>query len=273
MSTFKQACNNLLSSVLGTRVAYPLALAVTKIGMRGLGINGGYELHESGERWLLEKTLPAMGGAVIADVGANVGEFSLLARQLGAAQVWAFEPAEKTFSILQAATAGDGQISCRRTAVGERIGETEFYIPIDDAASALASRDIGITAVEPDRARKLTVPLTTLDHESNGGERRFDLIKIDVEGFELDVLRGASGLVERSPPAVIMFEFNSHHLNRAHSLPMFAELLREYSFYRLARWSLRPLMVGHYLSTIYAYQNIVAIHRSAKAVRDALGVD
>jgi FkbM family methyltransferase len=267
-SSLKQACSNFVSAALGSRPAYPLTLALTKIGMRGLGINGGYELHESGEQWFLERALPAIRNCVVADVGANIGEFAILARRLGAAQVLAFEPSEKTFLALVANTSMDPSVTCFRTAVGESDEPTDFYIPMDEAASALASRDVAVTSMDKARTRKITVPMTTLDQAADG--RPIDLIKIDVEGFELDVLRGARGMLRARPPKAVMFEFNAHHLCRGHTVPMFADLLPDYDFYRLSHSAIRPLILDHYLTTIYAYQNLVAIHPSAHRLRAAL---
>jgi len=256
---------NLLGGKSGARISDGLA----KTGLRGLGVNIDHEFEKSGEAWLMERTFSVLRSPVCADIGANVGEFSLRARKLGAAKVLAFEPAPETFRLLTANTAKDHAILCRNDAVGEKEGETSFFIPDDVADSTLASRDMAITAIASRPFSKITVPVTTLDAVADAENVRFDILKIDVEGYELDVLLGARAVIS-AQPALIQFEFNSHHMHRRHTMLDFAQQLPGYALYRLAHSSLRRLDPGHYLSTIYTYQNIIAIHERADELSNRL---
>jgi Methyltransferase FkbM domain len=88
-------------------------------------------------------------------------------------------------------------------------------------------------------------------------------MKIDVEGFELEVLTGAQRLLDSGVLSYVQFEFGPHHLKRRQNIGDFMAVLKDYEFYRLATHALRPLGDGsHYLHNIYAYSNIICVRRS-----------
>jgi FkbM family methyltransferase len=261
---------NTVSAVLGSKMALPFATALAKAGLRGLGVNVNYDFEHSGEAWLLDRVFEALHGPVCLDVGANVGDFTLKARALGASCVVAFEPVPETFRLLETALQGDEGVRLFCSAVGEVEGTTSFFVPLRAEDSVLASRDIGVTAVDPEQAREIVVPITTVDHIRKSQSLHFDVIKIDVEGYELEVIRGANETISSFPPLLIQFEFNTHHGHRKQTMRDFSDALPEYYFFRLAASSLRPLDVSHYLSTIYTFQNVVCIHKSSDLLIKAL---
>lgn len=126
------------------------------------------------------------------DVGAHVGNHTLyFSRMLGLRTV-SFEPNPRTFALLEANVRDNGvEAMCRlrNAAVGAAAGRAH--------AIAAADGNSGMSRVESDAAGE--VPLLCLDDEL-AGEARIDLIKIDVEGWELDVLRGAARLIARHRP-------------------------------------------------------------------------
>jgi hypothetical protein len=101
----------------------------------------------------------------------------------------------------------------------------------------------------------IKVPMTNLDVivETSGQSPFF--VKIDVEGFELEVLAGMRRIMEPNPPRVIQFEFNTHHLRRRQNMNDFVAALPGFHLYRLAARSLRPLDHTHHFANIYVYSN------------------
>jgi len=145
-------------------------------------------------------------GDVCFDVGANVGNRTKILVSLGA-KVVAVEPQPACMGVLRRAYGGDGRVALVRAALGSAPGKMEMMV--DDVLPAISSlSQRWVEAVKAsgrfshyDWDRRVTVDLTTLDQLIvTHGKPSF--IKIDVEGFEYEVLKGLSQAV-----AVLSFEF------------------------------------------------------------------
>ena len=138
-------------------------------------------------------------GAVVYDVGANVGVYSLLASlQVGTSgKVYAFEPLERNLRYLRQHIALNNLQNCIifETAVSNTEGTRPFSAAGWDASMARLSSDGDIL-----------VPSTTLDSCIYGenGLCPPDIIKIDVEGAELEVLEGASRTLTEFHPKMFL---------------------------------------------------------------------
>jgi FkbM family methyltransferase len=255
-----------IERLFGTRQLRGLSTSMVKLGLRGLGVKNFSDVSGGNEEWFLKKALTALREPVCADIGANIGEYALLCRKHGAGKVLAFEPAPDAFRALVENTRSDPAIECILTAVGERDGIVEIFVPERSDDSQLASRDANITSFVNDPHNKISVPLIKLDDFVQARGLRLNFIKIDVEGYEMEVFLGASDTIATQRP-IIQFEFNSHHLYRRQNMLDFAAMLNEYALYRLARSSLIQLDPGHYLSNLFAYQNIIAIPDEMTALK------
>lgn len=147
------------------------------------------------ERRFVERHLPA--GGTILDVGANIGVFSaLLARARPGASVQAFEPLPVSFERLRLNVARNGlsNVTCHALAAGARSGRAGFVAdPRSPATNRLAS-----PAGDGREVNEVNVEVTTLDEFCDRqGIDAVAFLKIDVEGFEADVLRGAASLFAR----------------------------------------------------------------------------
>ncbi|ONH30620.1 methyltransferase [Pseudofrankia asymbiotica] len=166
------------------------------------------------------------------DVGANIGVYTLWAAGLvrPSGQVHAFEPVPDTMAILEAMVRRNGlsQVRLESRAIGATVGEIGMRVYRD--ASGLSHP---VTSLE---SADRVAPLTTLDAYTER-HRPPDLIKIDVEGFEIDVLRGARNLLAAQSPALLL-EMLPGHLNRqGQSQAELVDLLTElgYMIFNLTR--------------------------------------
>ena len=260
-----------ITPVLGSPRGARLSEAVVKILMRGIGVNVGYEVDRSGESWLVPRLLACLRDAVCADVGANRGDYSELLVTHGASRVMAFEPVPSTFARLREQAARLHGIEPVNAAVGEKGGVVAIHVPQDPGQSRLASRDAQVASIDADGFVSHEVRLITLDSVCFESDVRFDFVKIDVEGFELEVLGGAKRTLAERPPAALQIEFNRHHMFRRHHIGDFFDALPGYRLFRLAPRSLFRLRREHYLSTVYTFQNLVAIHETRSDLLCALG--
>lgn len=141
-------------------------------------------------------------GASVIDVGANIGLSALeLARAVGPdGAVIACEPHPDTMNRLRDNLARNGikQVSLVQSAIGAKVGFVTFH---QSAQPTLSSASM----LPPDYERSFEVPATTLDTIwKSRGRATISALKIDVEGGELDVLRGAAELLADQRPAILL---------------------------------------------------------------------
>jgi FkbM family methyltransferase len=161
------------------------------------------------QRWIL-RFWQAGEQIHVADVGANVGRWSesMLAAASKAdrepdLRLHAFEPDSRAFAQLTEALHGRSA-SLSKTALSDRQGTSLFHVVAPGA---------GTNSLYPvpgaDPAAQENVVTTTLDlYAEQTGVARFALVKIDAEGHDLAVLRGARTLLAEHRIAVAQFEYN-----------------------------------------------------------------
>ena len=191
-----------------TKVPEGYVFAVDRGTLVGWNVHffGSYEpeVRDAIKRWLPP-------GAVAVDVGANVGWHTLLmAGCVGVnGRVCAFEPNDSTRARLEAGVSGNGltHVSIDPRALSDRCGWSGFSAPdaghVWDGTGHLVegSAEGGVACV-------------TLDaFVAEQGLDRVDFIKIDVEGWELSVLRGAKATLRERRP-VLVFEFDPAYVAR-----------------------------------------------------------
>lgn len=162
---------------------------------------------------ILDAALPP--GGVFFDVGANVGLYAAWAasRVGSAGEVHAFEPVPRTRGYLQTTVELNGlsQVRIVAVAVGAEPGSVDLHVV--PGASGLSTT---VSASAPPGSSVIRVPRTTLDaYVAETQARAPDLVKIDVEGAEFDVARGASALLASAHPPVIVFESLEGHLRNS----------------------------------------------------------
>ena len=143
----------------------------------------------------------ATPGATALDLGAHIGLFSvLLARSVGpTGHVISFEPAPATAAVLRATVRCNHLgpvVSAREAALAGRRGEVELFETGDECSNASS-------VVRTDRtAASVRVAATTLDDLVADERLTVAVVKMDIEGAELDVLEGASALLSEQRPAL-----------------------------------------------------------------------
>lgn len=169
---------------------------------------GAYGI-EPGARRILKSVVEPGGRAI--DVGANLGLHTLaLGRAVGSSgRVDAFEPEPRLERPLRKTLEvnGMGNVTLHTVAAGAQAGEATFHVAATIGHSSLYDLDQGGTREE------LTVSVTPLDAVI-AEDARIDVIKIDVEGAEIDVLVGAKRIIGSSPGIAIVAECGPSHLAR-----------------------------------------------------------
>jgi FkbM family methyltransferase len=152
------------------------------------------------ERALLRKIL--FQGAIVADVGANIGIYSqFLSRCVGpTGLVHSFEPSPDNFRRLSAATRDLSNVRLTQAVVGERSGDCKLYV------SDKLNVDHRAYKADGDSRRAVSTKMVALDDYFKPGQR-VDLIKMDIQGYELHALRGAQRVLRENTDINLLLEF------------------------------------------------------------------
>jgi len=142
-------------------------------------------------------------GSTAIDVGANVGAHTLsLSSMVGPyGQVHAYEPRASIVDRLKVNLKLNqaGNVVVRAVGVGQKRGQ----IPFNEGSNDFNQ---GVGHFDPDS--KVLIPITSLDEDLSRLEGQVSFIKIDVEGYELQVIRGAREVLAKHRPAIVL-EYNS----------------------------------------------------------------
>jgi FkbM family methyltransferase len=166
------------------------------------------------------------------DVGANIGNHTVYLRRFVASHVVAVEPYQEVLPALHANVAPFDHVTVCETALGSREARGLVQMPGDGVANAGAG-----SIVEDDRGH---VAITTFDAllddwRRQHGPRRVGLIKMDVEGSELEVLRGAIRTLTEDKPDLLIEAATPAAL---HALKALLEPLR---YTAVTQWAITPV--------------------------------
>lgn len=194
-------------------------------------------------------------GDVVIDVGSSFGHYTTLGANLVGSEgkVFSFEPSPVPLAVLEDAIRSTplDNVVLTKAAVGKDAGEVELFLPNTKhlhSPSILHSDD----AFEP-----IKVPVVKLDEfEELKHVDNVKVIKIDVEGYEPDVLKGMEGLLKAGRVENIFCELNSGWLRRNYSSPEKLDLyIKSLGFDVHKTTKLQENLLGH-KGELYDLQDI-----------------
>lgn len=248
-------------------VFYRMNYHLQRLTLRGIGVMNSEGNDVTGERYLL-RVLKHNAIGTVVDVGANTGNYVKdVLEHLPNATIYAIEPHPETFKQLKRLK--NKHVILKNLAIGEKNRKTKLYDFADDAelkhtqpTSTLASTIPSvIKEFHKQKAQAYLIKQQTLDtFVKDESIERIDLLKIDTEGNEYQVLKGAKDLLKRKRIRFIQFEFNEMNVYSRTFFKDFTDLLPGYTFYRLMPNGLYPM--GAYKPStyeIFAFQNILAV--------------
>jgi FkbM family methyltransferase len=180
----------------------------------------------------------------VFDVGANAGQTARMLRgRLRAREVFSFEPNEKTFQQLVANTRADSHVRPFNLALGDVSQEQTFYVTTYNCTDSLLrpSKDAARffkDLTRPDREAKVKV-VTLDDFCSSHDIGHIDLLKLDVQGFELKVLDGAKRMLQEQRVPLILTEVNFARMYEGQAFfhDVYQKLLPDYRLLGLYGWN------------------------------------
>jgi FkbM family methyltransferase len=197
--------------------------------------DGANDPVNNGEYWLLEQLLRnSIGQSVLLDIGANKGAWSLRAlagaNKFGKSiKLHAFEPCTGTRSILEGNLSSYEDAHVYGIALSATEGEVDFFINgIGNGTNSLSPTS-GATSER--------VKLSTVDEFIRHHNIEYvTMMKVDTEGFDLDVLKGAAETLVGGRIGLVQFEYNWRWLlNKASLLEVFSLIESKALPYRLGK--------------------------------------
>lgn len=180
------------------------------------------------------RVLGLIAPQLVVDVGANRGQFALAARHAyPTARIVSFEPLPAAAALYRAVFAGDQRVKLVESAMGPRLGEAIMHVSARDDSSSLlpisAKQDdlfpgTAEAAVRTVRVTRLAEHLTAEDTTAGPA-----LLKLDVQGFELDALRGCEDLLAHFAWVYVECSFMELYVGQAFADAVIA-WLRERTF-------------------------------------------
>jgi FkbM family methyltransferase len=267
MPTLKQRTKNvLLDSVIPELARFRLP-AVAAYHFRKLAdqqirrrLVRTYDPSKNGEYWFLDRVGPHLG--VAFDVGANMGVWTgaLMARSPHLRHVWCWEPGSEALSTLCERFEQSDTVSVIQAAVADRSdGHRAFFEkPNETQAASLFGGGNRMGAV----SRKVDV--VTIDEEIERlGLGAVDLIKVDAEGADYLVLRGAESSLRAQTIKLVQFEYHRPWLAAGATLHAALHFLIDcgYDTYLLNGDGLCRFDAER-APEIFQYMNFVAVARS-----------
>lgn len=196
----------------------------------------------------------------IFDVGANIGQSTLLySKVFPKANIMSFEPISYTFKDLERNTEKLKNVTLFQFAFGEKMGMAEVKL-FDESKSALNSLKHG--SMNSENAAKIeVVEVNTIDEflKKNPEIKNIDLLKIDTEGFEIQVLTGAISALKSGRIKLVFLEVGFSKFNlRSTYISEFHDFFdsNNFSFFGLYDMSIQRI------GDKYHYANVLFIHDS-----------
>ena len=197
--------------------------------LRSQGIGKGGSVRLSGETGVFN--LISASCPILLDVGGHIGEYTeefLRVHPRGVAYV--FEPSAEPFHVLKARLGNYSNITLVQKGLSDRSGTQPLYKDAEmSGLASLTRRRLEHLNIMMDRVEM--VELQTVDEAlAEWGVTAIDLLKIDVEGHEIDVLRGASQAFRDNRIKLVQFEFGGCNIDTRTYLKDFFEFFGRYGY-------------------------------------------
>jgi FkbM family methyltransferase len=200
-------------------------------------MNFSEDFKMTGEKKLIEK-LQKIDIAIALDIGANKGQWARMVLNNTNWSVISFEPQRNVFKILEECkTTFPHRFDCYNFALGDK--NINSFINIHDEATELSfiNNDLNNLPLLTGRSTSMEeIAMHRIDDLYTANKiiyEKVDFIKIDVEGFEYNVLLGSKLFLNEIKPKFIQIEMNWHQLFIKTPIFEFGKLLIDYDCYQI----------------------------------------
>lgn len=228
------------------------------------------DMHANGEVAFMKDWLPNCD--VVFDVGANVGSWAALAVQFNPGiRLHCFEPSKPTFLTL-VGSGLPGDVTYNHCGLGSKPEDLTLRIFEEGAGINSLYERKGLEdgwKLAPQLGSE-TVRIITLDRYcADNSIDRIDFLKLDVEGHELEVLKGSSDMFHAGRIEVMQFEYGGCNIDARVLLKDMFEFFEPltYSFFKLYPTHLRPVSRYDQRLENFQYQNWLIVQNSSRYLK------
>ena len=200
------------------------------------------------------------------DIGANKGNYSKLLLRNTETKVIAFEPMQGSFTDLKKIKEIYGnRIDLFNFAIGDENVQKKIYFSNDRSELASFNKDSNkLSFVKNKNKLSQIVNIKKIDDlDVLKNINNIDLIKIDTEGYEMNVILGGLNLINHIKPKFIQIEFNWHQLLNNQTIYNFSQILKDYKIAQILPhgYPLNEINPIRPESNIFHLSNFVFIHQ------------
>jgi FkbM family methyltransferase len=243
----KKVLQTILSPITGKTKFQSLFEILYEFSLYGMNIGVGSNPKISGEKKVISyisKKYKQSNSVTIFDVGANVGNYTILLREifLDKADIYSFEPSKITFDTLRNNIGVMKNIKLYKLGFGS--DNTEVHLHSDSSQSGLSSiykrrlDHFNINMHKTEQIEIKTIDTFCLEHKIS----HIHFLKLDVEGHEFKVLEGAINMLRGNAIDYIQFEFGGCNIDSRTYFQDFYYLLKDkYRIYRIVKNGLNEI--------------------------------
>ena len=233
------------------------------LSLRGLGVLN-FENHDvSGETHFFRRFLAGRKGLLVMDVGANDGEYAVtVLKYCPDALIYSFEPHPAAYRRLQE-NASQNNFHAFNLGFSDKAGAMQLFDrPSNDGGTQHASlyREV-IEDIHKTNVTTVGVDISTIDtFVAERNIAHIHLLKIDTEGNEFLILKGAQRTIARNMVDIVQIEFNEMNTVSRVFFKDFFALFVDYECYRLLPDGLLPIRKYFPLyCELFAFQNVLFV--------------
>jgi FkbM family methyltransferase len=170
------------------------------------------------------------------DIGANTGSYTELLLTETNSKVISFEPLPEAYKELEKLKLNySDRLDIFNIAIGSENNNLDLYFGDEKSEKASLVPNLEkLSFVGNLNKNRVSVEVKKLDYMENYlKDQKVDFIKIDTEGFEYEVLKGAEKILKNHKPKFIQIEFNWHQLIKNQTLYSLSKILKFYDVFRL----------------------------------------
>lgn len=234
-----------------------------RLSVKGLNYDRGHVPSANGEEFALKYVLSAFGdreSIVLFDVGANRGQYLTMAMKSGdkRLKIHCFEPQVSAFTYLQKIANKYTNVVIENMGLSEEPGVVKLYA--DTEASEYASLyPANYTQYAVNLSKSEEIKLDSLENYCDQHQiSRIHFLKIDVEGHEIGVLKGAKKMLNSKSIDFIQFEFGLASIESRTFLKDFFAILPRYTIYRILPNGLARIDYSEY-AELFLTTNYLAV--------------
>ncbi|MDE0863623.1 MAG: FkbM family methyltransferase [Rubripirellula sp.] len=245
------------------RASYKLNSFLLDCSLHGLGILNCEDFVSTGESHFTSTTLPDWfrneNDLTLFDVGANEGDYTrFMCKAFPSSRAFAIEPHPQTYARMVSSVPNN--VTALNVAAGSQPGNLQLYDSSSHNGTSHASLYPEATSSQSNTTA-IEIDIDSLDRIALANEiDHIHFLKIDTEGHELEVIKGAQSLIANDAISVLQIEFGSLNLHSRIYFNDIRMLLPGFHFFRLLPKSLVPIQVSRPVkSEIFEFQNIIAV--------------